>query len=372
MGNRICSLFLAFTIMLSLCACQGSFGKVNLQEAITIPEDGIIKQSTIEQIKNENAIGSFVGESNGFKYEWTIFGSDIKDAKEINLLAAVSETVTGDIKISMTQGESFGFSGLLSVYLNEAWEAQSATAYQGGSAVASVSITGSKQTILNISTDGSLGEFVICPDALPEDAATAPDEATEPSTEETQGTVGKDVYLSDSKQSDDTVYTDGKDKYLTDPIPEGKPKPVEPEDQAVDKETALTCSFSIECSTILNNLEQLDPDKLETVPSNGVILAKTTVTFYEGESVFDVLQRVCKEYGIHMEASWTPIYNSAYIEGIHNLYEFDCGELSGWMYRVNGWYPNYGCSRYQLKDGDVVEWRFTCDLGNDVGRSGSW
>ena len=130
---------------------------------------------------------------------------------------------------------------------------------------------------------------------------------------------------------------------------------------------ALYSIYHIECSTILNNLDQLDPDKLEMVPSGGVILSKTTVTFYEGESVFDVLQRLCKEKGIHMEASWTPIYNSAYVEGIHNLYEFDCGALSGWMYKVNGWYPNYGSSRYQLKDGDVVEWRFTCDLGNDIG-----
>ena len=68
-----------------------------------------------------------------------------------------------------------------------------------------------------------------------------------------------------------------------------------------------------------------------------------------------------------MEFENPPIYNSAYIEGIHNLYEFDVGELSGWMYSVNGWYPNYGCSRYALKDGDVVEWRYTCDLGFDVG-----
>ena len=41
--------------------------------------------------------------------------------------------------------------------------------------------------------------------------------------------------------------------------------------------------------------------------------------------------------------------------------------MSGWMYKVNGWYPNYGSSRYQLQNGDVVEWRFTCDLGNDIG-----
>ena len=98
-----------------------------------------------------------------------------------------------------------------------------------------------------------------------------------------------------------------------------------------------------------------------------MILPSTTVTFSEGESVYDVLQRVCRENGIHMESSWTPMYNSAYVEGINNLYEFDVSQGSGWMYRVNGWFPNYGCSRYALQNGDVVEWLYTCDLGNDVG-----
>ena len=369
--KKILSLFLAFTIMLSLCACQGNFGSVNLNEAIEIPENGIIKESIIKKIQTENAIGVFTGESNGLRYEWTIFGSDINESKEINLAVSITKTLGGDPKVTLSQVEPFGFSALLSVYLDEAWDAQSATGYTDEKAVASVSLTGSKTTILNMTMDGSLGSLVIRPDELPEEETTTPEteETTEPTT---QPTSGNDDYLSKPEESDDTVYTDGKDKYLTDPIPEGKPKPVEPEDQEVDKGKTYTCTFSIECSTILNNLSMLDADKLECVPSNGVILAKTTVTFYEGESVFDVLQRLCKEKGIHMESSWTPIYNSAYIEGIHNLYEFDCGELSGWMYRVNGWYPNYGCSRYQLKQGDVVEWRYTCDLGEDVGRSGSW
>ena len=90
-------------------------------------------------------------------------------------------------------------------------------------------------------------------------------------------------------------------------------------------------------------------------------------SYYEGESVFNILQRTCKQKKIHMEFENTPIYNSAYIEGINNLYEFDCGELSGWMYKVNGWFPNYGCSRYALMPGDLVEWVYTCDLGADVG-----
>ena len=160
--------------------------------------------------------------------------------------------------------------------------------------------------------------------------------------------------------------TTGKDQYLTDPVPEGKPLPVEPQDAEIS-DTAYTCTLSISCATILNHMDWLDPEKVELVPEDGWILKPTEVTFYEGESVFNVLQRTCKQQGIHMEFENTPMYNSAYIEGIHNLYEFDCGELSGWMYQVNDWFPNYGCSRYQLQDGDVVEWVYTCDLGVDVG-----
>jgi hypothetical protein len=114
-------------------------------------------------------------------------------------------------------------------------------------------------------------------------------------------------------------------------------------------------------------MDQFNKDKLEVLPDDGVIFPATKVTFYEGESVFDVLLREMKKAKIHMEFEMTPLYNSNYIEGINNIYEFDCGELSGWMYRVNGWFPNYGASRYQLKDGDVIEWLYTCDLGRDIG-----
>ncbi|MBR3752314.1 MAG: DUF4430 domain-containing protein, partial [Ruminiclostridium sp.] len=160
----------------------------------------------------------------------------------------------------------------------------------------------------------------------------------------------------------------GKDPYLTAPVPEGRPVPVEPEDVTIS-DKAYTCTLAVRCDTILNNLSWLDPAKVELVPADGMIFPETTVTFYEGESVFNVLQREMKKAGIHLEFENTPIYNSAYIEGIGNLYEFDCGDLSGWTYRVNGWSPNYGCSRYQLQPGDTVEWLYTCLLGADIGAS---
>ena len=157
------------------------------------------------------------------------------------------------------------------------------------------------------------------------------------------------------------------DAYQTDPVPAGKPQPVEPEDAQVDGNTTYTCTDSISCATLLDNMDKLSQNKRPLVPADGVLLPETQVTFSAGESAFDVLQRVCRDNKLHMESSFTPLYNSAYIEGIGNLYEFDCGELSGWMYSVNGVWPDYGCSGYTLHDGDTVVWSYTCDLGRDVG-----
>ena len=124
---------------------------------------------------------------------------------------------------------------------------------------------------------------------------------------------------------------------------------------------ALTCTFTVECTSILDHIEDLDPDKLEVLPADGIIIAKTEVGFNEGESVYDILRRLTAEKGVQMEASYTPNYQSAYVEGINNLYEFDCGALSGWTYSVNGVFPHYGCSSYYPKDGDDILWHYTCE-----------
>lgn len=128
------------------------------------------------------------------------------------------------------------------------------------------------------------------------------------------------------------------------------------------------CTIAIYCSTILDNLGNLREGKERFVPANGVILAPSIVSIEEGETVFDVLKRVCAAAGIPLEYSFTPLYGSYYIEGIGHIYEFDCGNESGWMYQVNGWYPNYGCSSYEVKNGDSIVWNYTCNgYGADLG-----
>ena len=135
-----------------------------------------------------------------------------------------------------------------------------------------------------------------------------------------------------------------------------------------DDGDGLSCTIAIYCDTILDNWDMLDTAKTAYVPEDGVILAPTQVDFESGETVFDVLKRVCEAYDIQIEYSWTPMYDSYYIEGIHQLYEFDCGSQSGWMYKVNEWFPNYGCSEYKLSGGESIVWCYTCvGLGEDVG-----
>ena len=131
---------------------------------------------------------------------------------------------------------------------------------------------------------------------------------------------------------------------------------------------AYTCTVEIRCDTILSNLDRLEAGKALYVPADGMILKETTVTFRQGETAFEILRRVCDDAGIQIEYSWNALYDSYYVEGVNHLYEFDCGPESGWMYRVNDGFPNYGSSSYAPRDGDRILWLYTCaGLGTDVG-----
>ena len=129
---------------------------------------------------------------------------------------------------------------------------------------------------------------------------------------------------------------------------------------SVSYKSENVCTFSIDCSAALAS-------SYSHIPSDGVILSEREFAFEDGESVADVLRRVCTENSIQLETSAAPLYGSIYVEGIANLYEFDCGQGSGWMYCVNGEFPNVGASSYILSPGDRVEWKYTCDFGEDIG-----
>lgn len=118
-----------------------------------------------------------------------------------------------------------------------------------------------------------------------------------------------------------------------------------------------TVTLSIRCDTVAGKSDK------DYIPVDGVILSDTFVV-EENETVFDILTQAAKEHSIHLDYSGTA--DSVYISGINYLYEFDFGDLSGWMYRVNGEKPSVGCDRYILSDGDSIEWLYSCEMGNDL------
>lgn len=120
--------------------------------------------------------------------------------------------------------------------------------------------------------------------------------------------------------------------------------------------------ISIRCDTVLGKSES------SHIPKDGIILDTTELEITENQTVYDLLTDAAKAYNIQVENSGVNGQNSsmAYIRGINYIYEFDFGELSGWMYKVNGQTPSVGCGEYVLSPGDKVEWLYTCDLGKDI------
>lgn len=157
------------------------------------------------------------------------------------------------------------------------------------------------------------------------------------------------------------------DQYHTDPVPSGRPEPVNAEDQSVNQKKSFYVYLSIDVLTILDHMEDLKTGLQKYVPTDGWILPKTQVLCYEGETAWDVMSRECKARGINVETSYTPLYNSVYMEGINHIGEFDCGATAGWVYEVDGWIPNYSSSRYVMVEGEYLRWRYSCTgFGSDL------
>lgn len=129
-------------------------------------------------------------------------------------------------------------------------------------------------------------------------------------------------------------------------------------------------SFENEESRILLNAGEENACSIEFTINADTISADeiyplTTLYVAEDSTVFDVLKEVCRTEGIQLDYESNSVYGLAYIKGIDSIYEFEHGNLSGWMYRVNGITPGIGCGYYKVKNGDKVEILYSTNIGRD-------
>lgn len=122
-----------------------------------------------------------------------------------------------------------------------------------------------------------------------------------------------------------------------------------------EKQNAIgAVTLSIRCDVLVDMTDS------KYVPRDGVILESMTLPIEKGDTVYDILQEATKKHRIHMETSGAG--ELAYVEGIAYLYELQYGDLSGWVYSVNGESASVGCASHELSDGDVILWEYTLDL----------
>ena len=166
--------------------------------------------------------------------------------------------------------------------------------------------------------------------------------------------------------SSSVSQSDTAEPVIQNSVPVAVPEPptapvVEPAEPEV-----LTATIAINCQTALAHTDKLNEGQMSYMPADGIILNDIEIEFTAGETAFDVLKRACEIAEIQLEYAFTPVYNSHYIEGLNHLYEFDCGSASGWLYRINGWTPDYGVSAATLTNGDYISFDYTCDYGKDI------
>lgn len=167
-----------------------------------------------------------------------------------------------------------------------------------------------------------------------------------------------------------------------------------------DNTTQLTYSYFCEATASGEPIGTARISVEATTVGSGVLLS-ADVPIYEGEPASQLLQRLLEDNGYTCEYTGTPesgfylgrIRASApfvsgkipddllqklnengievYMDGFdrQSLGDFDFTHQSGWMYQVNGVYPNYSFSDCYLQDGDVMRIRFTLAYGSDIGGS---
>jgi hypothetical protein len=96
---------------------------------------------------------------------------------------------------------------------------------------------------------------------------------------------------------------------------------------------------------------------VEGPKDRGTIIVATSVGIKDGDTVYDVLLQAAKNRNIVLDTSGSG--STAYIHGIDNIYEFDYGAKSGWVFKLNSVSLTKSVGSTNVKDGDRIECYYT-------------
>lgn len=162
-----------------------------------------------------------------------------------------------------------------------------------------------------------------------------------------------------ASDSDKKGRKKGEERASVSPRPSASPAPavtataIPSPSPSLSQAEAEKVRLTIQCTSILGSKDLWKEGLEEVIPPDGIFY-DGECGFSPGDSVYHILRNVCSEKDIPLDSQYTPVFGTYYIRGIGNLYEFDCGDESGWKYSVNGITPGEGSSSYFPRNGDYI------------------
>lgn len=128
------------------------------------------------------------------------------------------------------------------------------------------------------------------------------------------------------------------------------------------EEDTANVHIQIRCDEVTEAPEMLtDPALAEYIPEDGIAMARLKYIAKEGDSVLQILEKICKNNNIEVKKT-----QDGLIDTIGYLKNGDCGQGSSWVYTVNGELMSDNPADCKVKDGDEIVWAFTLDGGKDI------
>ncbi len=145
------------------------------------------------------------------------------------------------------------------------------------------------------------------------------------------------------------------------PVKVNKPAPAKP---------PVSDDISVKFTLLGDKQHNSDRDKEVHTLKGGNLESwlEKTVTAPKGSTAFDVIRKALTGAGIDYEEDGS---ESGYITAVNGLRAMDNGQRSGWMYTLNGKYPDKGVKEQAVKDGDELVLHYTDDYAREeMGFSG--
>lgn len=120
------------------------------------------------------------------------------------------------------------------------------------------------------------------------------------------------------------------------------------------EDAAKTAYVTISCEAAVERYGELPEQKQSLMPKDGIFLQSEKVILAGKGTALDALRDACDRKEILFELDGSAALGTEYIIGIGQLYQFDIGAESGWLYSVNGESPNVGAGGYEVQEGDEI------------------